>query len=521
MTRPGPRLPVVLAAAFALALALNALASGFFIDDAYISFHYADNLARDGSLYYNRGEQGPFGYTNPLYVFLLAALRRASAGALSYEALARALGVLALTAILATVLWVIAERSRRRGRGAVIADSGLAVLFLLLFPGMLPNFYSGLETGLFTLCLFAMILNVKAGTRRGEACFLAALAAALSLRMDGGFLVLPLLAVYAVHALRESNPRRLLRLGYSFLAAGAVYLLQIAVAGSWLPLSLYQKKSAFSLQAVGFYEAYLLLVTAPLIALTYRRIPRWLTGLALFYPLFVSLFYGFFMVWMFKRYVFPAAFALAAALLLSYFELDLGRRRRELVLLALYVLLAFPAGVLEGWSWVSGYRVAMLSTRRITDAMNAAELPAGYRTVAAQDAGFIAYRTDWRLLDLLGLTTPEILTEDVAGAVRRLSPTLLILNAPNGRRPEELTLGSRLGRPDSPLPAEYRFVKRLPFTNRYWWPELDYGYFLFVNRNANPKLVDGLASISVDVEKEIGWQRHGLRLLRRLAAAGR
>ena len=238
-----------------------------------------------------------------------------------------------------------------------------------------------------------MILSVKAGSPRLELCFLAALAAALSLRMDGGFLVLPLLGVYAVAALRESNPRRLFRLGYSFLAAGAVYLIQIAIAGFWLPLSLYQKKSVFSLQTVGSYEAYLLLVTAPLIALTYRRTSRYLTGLAVLYPLFVSFFYGFFMYWMFKRYVFPAAFALAAALLLSFFKLDLKWRRRELVLLGLYVLVAFPAGVLEGWSWVSGYRVAMLNTRRIAAAMNAAELPAGQRTIAAQDAGYLAYRT--------------------------------------------------------------------------------------------------------------------------------
>jgi hypothetical protein len=187
-----------MAVSLAVALALNALASDFFIDDAYISFHYADNLVRDGSLYYNRGEQGPFGYTNPLYVFLLAAVRWISAGTIPYEAIARGLGVLALTTLLTAVLWAIAARTAPHGRSATLAACGVAVLFVLLFPELLPNFFSGLETGLFTLCLFAMVLNLKADTRRSEIGFLAALAGALSLRMDGGFLVLPLLAVYGL-----------------------------------------------------------------------------------------------------------------------------------------------------------------------------------------------------------------------------------------------------------------------------------------------------------------------------------
>jgi len=516
---PGTRRLILCVIALGLALSLNAVASGYFIDDAYISFHYADNLARDGSLYYNRGEQGPFGYTNPLYVFLLAAVRWASSGTIANEVTARGIGCLSLAAILATVLWAIAEQPGRRGWSSKLVSGGLALLFFFLFPHLLPNFFSGLETGLFTLCLFAMILPVRGP--REEIRFLVALAAALSLRLDSVVLVLPLLGVYALDALRQSSPGRLLRLGYSFLAAGLIGLVQVAVAGFWMPLSFYQKRTAFSLQTLWSYETFCLLVIAPLLVITWRRTAPYLAGLAILYPLSVSLFYSFFMPWMFKRYVFPAAFALSAALLLAFFKLDPRRHRRELALLCVYVLVAFPAGALEGYSWISGYRVAMLSTRRIADAMNAAELPLRDRTIATQDAGYLPYRTDWRLLDLLGLTTPEVLSEDVSGAVRRLSPAVLILNAPNARQPGDLKLSSRLGRPAEPIPAEYLFVKHLPLTNRYWWPEVDYGYFIFVNRKANPRLVLGLENISVDVEKEIGWQKHGFRILRNLAALGK
>lgn len=515
----GRRLLAALAGlALAVAVALNAVAGGFFIDDAYISFHYADNLARDGSLYYNRGEHGPVGYTNPLYVFLLAALRLASFGAVPYEVIARALGSLALAAILTALLWTIVSRPERPGRGAALARGGLALLLVLLFPHVLPNFYGGLETGLFTLCLFAMILSAAPRTRRGEICFLAALAGALCLRMDGAFLAAPLAGLYVLDALRRSDPRRVLRLGYAALAAGLVYLVQGLLSGFQLPLSFHQKSSAFSARMLWSYESFFLLATIPLLVAVWRRTERPLAALALLYPLFVSLFYSFFMPWMYKRYVFPAAFALFAALLLSYFELDLRQKRRELALLCAYAVLVFPLFLPESFSWISGYRVAMLNARGIADAMSAAGLPAGHRVLATPDAGFLPYRTDWRLLDLLGLTTPEVLTGDPTEAVRRRTPTLLILTAPNGSRPGDLTLPPRPGYPAAAVPPGYRFVKHLPFTNRYWWSELDYGYFLFVNRNASPALLRGLQNVAVDVEKEIGWQGRAFRLLRGLVS---
>jgi arabinofuranosyltransferase len=505
--------PIALSLAFALLLAV--IVSGYWIDDAYISFHYADNLVREGSLYYNKGEQGPFGYTNPLYIFLLAALRFASAGRISFEAISRSLGCLSLAAILTPILWTIADRPDRSWK-STLTYGGFALLFFLLFPDLLANFYSGLETGLFTLSLFVMILSVAPRDPRTEVYFLTALALAVSLRFDGIVLAMPLLGIYCLDALRQSDRRRLLRVGYAFLAAGLVYAFHLALAGFWVPLSLYQKHSSFSIQSLWSYAAFSLLVLAPLLVITYRRTAPYLTGLAIFYPLLVSLFYTFFMHWMFNRYVFPAVFALSASLLLSLFRCTLEIPRREFAFLCLYVLAAFPAGAFEGYSWVSGYRVAMLNTQRVAEAMNAADLPTPYRTVAAQDAGYLAYGTDWRLLDLLGLTTPEVLTEDVAGAVRRLAPTVLIVNAPNESRPEDLKLWSRLGRSPAPIPVDYRLVKHLPFTNRYWWPEVNYGYFIFVNGNANRKLTRGLESISVGVEKEIGWQGYGFRVARTL-----
>jgi hypothetical protein len=510
---------LALAISLLCAAFLNLVVKDFFIDDAYISFRYADNLVREGTLYYNLGEQGPFGYTNPLYVFLLAAFRLASGGTVSSEAISRGIGSLALAALLFPILSTFLERLGRRG-WAWLPASGLALLVVLGFPYLLQNFYSGLETGLFTLCLFAMLVSIDPRGPRSEAVFLAALAAALGLRIDGVAIVSPLVAMYAWIALRGANRARVLRLGYAFLAAAAVYGAQFLLAGFWVPLSFYQKSSPFSVWTFWAYLTFFLVTVAPLAVLVLRRTSPYLPGLVLLYPLFVSAFYSFFMHWMFKRYVFPVAFALFSALLLALLELDFTKHRRELALVGLCALFTFPPLLFEGYSWISGYRVSLASSRAIADALAAADLPPEHRLLATQDAGYLAYRSDWRLLDLLGLTTPEVLTEDVGGVVRRLDPTVLLLNAPNRSRPEELRLRSRKGGPDEPVPPRYRFVKHLPLTNRYWWPEVDYGYFIFVSPNASPRLVEGLSGISVDVEKEMGWQSLGFRALRRLDFTG-
>jgi len=53
----GVALRVALAVALAALLVVHARVLGFVCDDAYISFRYAENLVRHGSLVYNLGER--------------------------------------------------------------------------------------------------------------------------------------------------------------------------------------------------------------------------------------------------------------------------------------------------------------------------------------------------------------------------------------------------------------------------------------------------------------------------------
>src|SRR5262249_57546373 len=78
-TAPRPLPPVLFRAAAALTLALllaHAWAYRFQCDDAFISFRYARNLGAGLGLVFNPGLERVEGYTNFLWVVLLAALQR-------------------------------------------------------------------------------------------------------------------------------------------------------------------------------------------------------------------------------------------------------------------------------------------------------------------------------------------------------------------------------------------------------------------------------------------------------------
>src|SRR5437870_9145345 len=101
----------VLAALGTLAgfLWLTLACSPFVIDDAFISFRYAENLVRGYGLVYNPGERVE-GYTNFLWVLLIAGFHALGADSLSA---AKVLGALANAS---TLILVGNEAWRRWGK---------------------------------------------------------------------------------------------------------------------------------------------------------------------------------------------------------------------------------------------------------------------------------------------------------------------------------------------------------------------------------------------------------------------
>jgi len=142
---------VVLAVSFILAVISQPIR---FVDDAWISFRYADNLAFRGELTFNQGERVE-GVSNLLWTLILAAERRLLPAPIESLAAATAL---ALTALWLYRLWKL---GRELGVGPVLAAAAAAMV--ILTPSGRETMLNGLEGPLFALLLAEASLRLLRG----------------------------------------------------------------------------------------------------------------------------------------------------------------------------------------------------------------------------------------------------------------------------------------------------------------------------------------------------------------------
>ena len=145
----------------------------FLCDDAYISFRYARNLAEGHGLTYNPGDAPVEGFSNLLWVLLLAL---AEALQLAPELVSRVLGVACGVGLLFSVR---AHLARNDGRSAAVGT-----IFLAALPPVAVWSTGGLATVPFALALFELHRAVSGRERLGARGALAGLAVVL-LRADG------------------------------------------------------------------------------------------------------------------------------------------------------------------------------------------------------------------------------------------------------------------------------------------------------------------------------------------------
>lgn len=222
-----------LPAGLALVLGAAALRGGpRFVDDAYITFRYARNLASGAGLVYNAGEK-VLGTSAPLFAVLLAGLHRLTGAAIPDIAFALGAACLPLAALLG-------YRLARRATGPVLA---LLFVAAALSPhASLEVFASGMETPLYLLGLLGAVelacrkRDTSAFAAAGALCFLHPDAAALGVAL-----------VFALRAARRRWPWRPLALGLAPAAVAAAALW--AYYGSAVPHSVTAKHLAYAMPA--------------------------------------------------------------------------------------------------------------------------------------------------------------------------------------------------------------------------------------------------------------------------------
>lgn len=172
------------------------------LDDSFIYFQYARQLAAGQFLHYNPEDPPTTGAASLLYVLLLVPGCWLGFQGLLLSVYAAGLGLVFLGAS----LWLM----RRLGMALGDWDSGIAAMGLTLLCGpLLWGFFSGMEIGLFTcailLTLYLFVREAPGGDFRRTAGAAALLVLA---RPEGAALAACLIGVWAGRAWRQRQPRQ-------------------------------------------------------------------------------------------------------------------------------------------------------------------------------------------------------------------------------------------------------------------------------------------------------------------------
>jgi hypothetical protein len=168
---------LVAAGAVLYALAALAIFPRWTVDDAYITYRYAENLALHGELTWNVGEDPVEGYTGVLLPTLLAGAIRLGGDP---NVASKLLGCLSLLASGLLLLYAL----RRFGAPHAVA-AGAAACYLST-PVIYPHAWGGLETCEYTALLLASLASFARagegheGARREARFFLLLLATSLA-----------------------------------------------------------------------------------------------------------------------------------------------------------------------------------------------------------------------------------------------------------------------------------------------------------------------------------------------------
>ena len=276
-----PRWPLTVGLAATLAgLLWHAWLYRFLTDDAFISFRYARNLAHGFGLVFNPGLERVEGYTNFLWVVLLAGLNRLG---VAPEAAAGPLGVLFTVALWA----MVAHFSLRRVAEPNHAWPALVPLALLALTRSVAVWSSsGLETRCFEFLVIAGVLRLlveleglERGAPRPPLAWLLFALAALT-RPDGLLISGAVLAAGAAYVARRAPAElgRFVSRQIPFaLVVGAHALFRRAYYGDWLPNTYYAKFDGHPWWASGwrylaaFTLEYFAWLWIPLLALGVAR----------------------------------------------------------------------------------------------------------------------------------------------------------------------------------------------------------------------------------------------------------
>lgn len=406
-------------------LALTDGRLGVPLDDSWIHYHFARNLAGGSGFSYNPGVPTP-GSTAPLWTVILAAV-----GLFTSDFI--------IPSFVLSALFLLAAVWLSYGLTAdLIGDGGrfwplLAGLAVLLTGRLLWAGLAGMETTAFAALSLAAVWHYH---RRGMGPLSAVLfALAGQLRPEGHALFALAMAASVLPSRLpgnwkrpQINKRSLLLSVLIYAAVAAPYtLFSLSTTGKPLPNTFYAKAGTehlFSFRALKETLAYhwqdnpvafvLIPVGLIVIARRNRLIAAWLVGLPLLTAVIIDT------IWHHGRYTLPLIpFQMIVAVLgarwlvqklLELPFLQAERKLWEKVLAVIVALLIIWSGVagLPAWAGMLGQNTKEILEIDIALAHWLAENTPPDALIAVDDIGAIAFISERPIFDLLGLVSPEM-----------------------------------------------------------------------------------------------------------------
>lgn len=407
------------------------------IDDTFITFRYAENLANSQGLVWNPTGPPTEGYTNFLYVLLLAPFAASGADLLLVAQLVNICAVIISSFFIYRLSLLI---SGQRGNWLAL----LAPVVFLLTPAVWANALSGMETSLFGALLLAGFYYVWHAETRARTFGYALIFLASLTRPEGAILGG---VVGLVQLMTEPRRKTVMSLTLGLLLPFAVYYLgKYLYFGFWLPNSFAVKVTQSVGEGQGFFHGMqavklfvlrvwplLLLASVPLFFGRDRRYIAalvWIVVVIAAYAVPVPLM-GFFDRFFYSSEVFLYALAGAAALLLYR---ELGVRQALAALGVIVALLIFSNTRSPRAKEVLSWDLSEINDRLAVISLDLRNLPSARAiTFATSDAGIMPYYSRLRHLDLAGLNDNEIAhsrTEDeVIERILQVRPDILLLSA--------------------------------------------------------------------------------------------
>jgi hypothetical protein len=416
MQRIGHRAPWLIAGA--LAAAIPALwMRGFTVDDALIAVRYARHLAAGTGWRFNISGPSTDGVTPLPWPLILVPLARADA-----------LVVLGRAQTLGFAVWTIAAGALGLAVGGtpgapVWARAGALCTMALSLP-LAAHAVSGMETPIATALATAAALLAS---RPRLAAICAGLAASLRPEMVAWACVLAF--GLAIAKRRDDVAGALLGTTVAAAPFVACAMLRLASWGRPAPLSLLAKPSDLS-HGLAYAGAACLVTIAPILVLAplaLRRVPEALVIVAAF------LAHGAAVVaaggdWMpFARLMVPVVPTLVWA-----FVLASTRAHPAATAARLALAMSVAVFLLSRYGWSNGTRARDVGSDRAALIATARPWLKPLRRVAALDVGWVGAATEGDVMDLAGLTDPEIAVLPGGHTSKRVDAMRLVTRGADG-----------------------------------------------------------------------------------------